>query len=81
MYLARALAGANRLREAKTALLRARRVAPHDGALLYSTAIILRRLATQVLRDDRSTLPTVLGAVHELGLSHKLVYLKFKCLV
>lgn len=71
IYLARALSAAGRLREAKIALSRARRVAPHDGALLYNTALILRRLATHVLRDDRSPLPTVLGAVHELGLSQK----------
>lgn len=71
VYLARALSSAGKLREARTALLRARRVAPHDPALLYSTALLLRRLAAHVLRDDRSNLNTVLGAVHELGLSHK----------
>jgi hypothetical protein len=53
----------------------ARRVAPQDTVLLYNIALVLQRLATQILKDEKSTLETVLQAVHELGLSHKLVQL------
>ncbi|PSN41501.1 RNA polymerase-associated protein CTR9 [Blattella germanica] len=49
----------------------ARRVAPQDTVLLYNIALVLQRLATQILKDEKSTLETVLQAVHELGLSHK----------
>ena len=52
-------------------LLKARRVAPHDTVLLYNIALILQQLASQILRDEKSTLNDVLQAVHELGLSHK----------
>merc|ERR1712223_2085326 len=60
-----------KLKEAKMTLLKARRVAPHDTVLLYNIALILQRLASQILRDEKSTLNDVLQAVHELGLSHK----------
>lgn len=39
--------------------------------MLYNIALVLQRLATQILKDEKSTLTTVLQAVHELGLSHK----------
>ena len=39
--------------------------------VLYNIALILQRLASQILRDEKSTLNDVLQAVHELGLSHK----------
>ena len=52
-------------------LLKARRVAPHDTVILYNIALILQRLASQLLRDEKSNLNEVLQAVHELGLSHK----------
>ncbi|EEC04797.1 tpr repeat nuclear phosphoprotein, putative [Ixodes scapularis] len=61
----------NRLRECKRILLRARRVAPQDTLLLYNIALVLQRLAAQCLRDDKSSLATVLSAVHELGLAHR----------
>lgn len=32
---------------------------------------MLQRLATSILKDEKSTLTTVLQAVHELGLSNK----------
>merc|ERR1712218_126976 len=62
---------AGKLREAKMTLLRARRVAPHDTVILYNIALILQKLANQLLRDEKSTLTEVLAAVHELGISHK----------
>nr|CAD7205973.1 unnamed protein product [Timema douglasi] len=70
-YLARAYFKAGKLKEAKMTLLKARRVAPQDTVLLYNIALVLQRLATQILKDEKSTLDTVLQAVHELGLSHK----------
>ncbi|XP_021927029.1 RNA polymerase-associated protein CTR9 homolog isoform X3 [Zootermopsis nevadensis] len=70
-YLARAYFKAGKLKEAKMTLLKARRVAPQDTVLLYNIALVLQRLATQILKDEKSTLETVLQAVHELGLSHK----------
>ncbi len=71
LYLARAYAKSGKLKEAKMTLLKARRVAPQDTVILYNIALILQRLASQLLRDEKSTLNEVLQAVHELGLSHK----------
>lgn len=51
----------------------ARHVAPHDTVILYNLALVLQRLAMQVLRDEKSLLKTVLAAVHELTLAQKLV--------
>lgn len=33
--------------------------------------MVLQRLAMCILKDEKSTLETVLQAVHELGLAHK----------
>merc|ERR1719323_1229914 len=71
LYLARAYAKDGKLKEAKMTLLKARRVAPHDSVILYNIALILQKLASHPLRDEKSTLEEVLQAVHELGLSHK----------
>jgi len=70
-YLSRAYYKAGKLREAKSALLRARRVAPQDTVILFNIALVLQKLAAQLLRDEKSTLEEVLQAVHELGISHK----------
>ncbi|CAG9839944.1 unnamed protein product [Diabrotica balteata] len=70
-YLARAYFKAGKFKEAKMVLLKARRVAPQDTILLYNIALVLQRLATVILKDEKSTLSTVLQAVHELGLSLK----------
>merc|ERR1719273_2053754 len=70
-YLARAYYKAGKLKDAKMTLLKARRVAPHDTLILYNIALILQKLANQILRDEKSTLTEVLAAVHELGISHK----------
>merc|ERR1712013_668917 len=70
-YLARAYFKAGKMKEAKMTLLKARRVAPHDTVVLYNIALILHKLANQLLRDEKSTLTEVLQAVHELGISHK----------
>ena len=70
-YLARAHFRAGKLREAKLSLIRAQHVAPHDTVLLFNTALVLQRLATSILKDEKSDLHTVLQAVNELQLSHK----------
>lgn len=76
-YLARAYFRANKLNEAKAVLLKARRVAPQDTVLLFNIALVLQRLAMQILKNEKSTLTEVLQAVHELGLAHKyFTYLK-----
>uniref|UniRef100_A0A0K2UHC9 Uncharacterized protein n=1 Tax=Lepeophtheirus salmonis TaxID=72036 RepID=A0A0K2UHC9_LEPSM len=71
LYLARAYAKDGKLKEAKMTLLKARRIVPQDTVILYNIALILQKLAAQLLRGDKSTLEEVLQAVHELGLSHK----------
>lgn len=70
-YLARAYFRAGKLNEAKAVLLKARRVAPQDTVLLFNIALVLQRLAMQILKNEKSTLSEVLQAVHELGLAHK----------
>ncbi|OXA64554.1 RNA polymerase-associated protein CTR9 [Folsomia candida] len=70
-YLARAYYKNGKLKEAKLALLRSRRVSPNDTILLYNLALVLQKLATQILRDEKSVLQMVLSAVNELGLAHK----------
>jgi RNA polymerase-associated protein CTR9 len=70
-YLARAYFRAGKLNEAKMVLLKARRVAPHDTVLLFNIALVLQRLAMQILKNEKSILSEVLQAVHELGLAHK----------
>lgn len=70
-YLARAYFRAGKLNEAKNVLLKARRVAPQDTVLLFNIALVLQRLAMQILKDEKSVLSVVLQAVHELGLAHK----------
>ncbi|XP_071957066.1 RNA polymerase-associated protein CTR9 homolog [Antedon mediterranea] len=66
LYLARAYFKAGKLRECKYSLLKARRVSPHDSVLLYNLALVLQRIATSVLKDEKSNLKTVLSAVSEL---------------
>ena len=44
---------------------------PQDTVILYNIALVLQKLAAQLLRDEKSTLEEVLQAVHELGISHK----------
>lgn len=52
-------------------------MAPTETIIIYNLALILRKLATQILRDDKSTLSLVLSAVHELTLAHK--YFQYLC--
>ena len=77
MYLARAYYKCNKLRECKSALLRARHVSPGDSGILYSMALVLQKLATAILKDEKSNLKAVLGAVRDLELAHRLVLFYF----
>ena len=71
LYMARAYFKWGKLRQCKNVLLRARHVSPHDTVLLFNLALVLQKLAASVLEDSKSSLRTVLSAVHELGLAHK----------
>ncbi|XP_016377082.1 RNA polymerase-associated protein CTR9 homolog [Sinocyclocheilus rhinocerous] len=71
LYLARALFKCGKLQECKHTLLRARHVAPSDTVLMFNVALVLQRLATLVLKDEKSNLKAVLSAVKELELAHR----------
>ncbi|XP_026071799.1 RNA polymerase-associated protein CTR9 homolog isoform X2 [Carassius auratus] len=71
LYLARALFKCGKLQECKQTLLRARHAAPSDTVLMFNVALVLQRLATLVLKDEKSNLKAVLSAVKELELAHR----------
>ncbi|XP_028812238.1 RNA polymerase-associated protein CTR9 homolog [Denticeps clupeoides] len=71
LYLARALFKCGKLQECKQTLLKARHVAPSDTVLMFNIALVLQRLATLVLKDEKSNLKAVLSAVKELELAHR----------
>ncbi|KAI7814283.1 RNA polymerase-associated protein CTR9 homolog [Triplophysa rosa] len=71
LYLARSLFKCGKLQECKQTLLRARHVAPSDTVLMFNVALVLQRLATLVLKDEKSNLKAVLSAVKELELAHR----------
>ncbi len=48
-------------------------MAPSDSVLLFNVALVLQRLATLVLKDEKSNLKAVLSAVKELELAHRYV--------
>ena len=48
-------------------------MAPHDTVLLYNIALVQQKLATSVLKDEKSSLKTVLTAVKDLELAHRYV--------
>lgn len=50
---------------------KARHVAPNDTVLMFNVALVLQRLATLVLKDEKSNLKAVLSAVKELELAHR----------
>ncbi|KAL4224746.1 protein required for normal CLN1 and CLN2 G1 cyclin expression [Mactra antiquata] len=71
VYLARAYYKCGKLRECKNILLKARHVSPSDTVLLYNIALVQQKLATSILKDEKSNLKTVLSAVRDLELAHK----------
>uniref|UniRef100_A0A8C4PYM7 CTR9 homolog, Paf1/RNA polymerase II complex component n=1 Tax=Eptatretus burgeri TaxID=7764 RepID=A0A8C4PYM7_EPTBU len=71
LYLARAYFKCGRLLEAKQTLLKARHAAPGEPIILYNLALLLQKIATSVLRDEKSSLRAVLRAVGELELAQR----------
>ena len=70
-YLARALFKADKLKEAKAQLIKARHVAPNDSVVLYNLALVMQQLAQRQLVDSKSTLREVLNSIRDLELSQK----------
>lgn len=55
-------------------------MAPSDTVLMFNVALVLQRLATLVLKDEKSNLKAVLSAVKELELAHRyLIFLLSPC--
>ena len=73
VYLARAYFKCGKLSECKQTLLKARHVSPNDTVLLYNIALVQQKLATMILKDEKSNLKTVLIAVRDLELAHRSV--------
>ncbi|KAL5007726.1 hypothetical protein ScPMuIL_016532 [Solemya velum] len=71
VYLARANYKCGKLQECKNVLLKARHVSPGDTVLLYNIALVQQKLATSILKDEKSNLKTVLSAVRDLELAHR----------
>lgn len=73
MYLARAYFKCGKLRECKQTLLKARHVSPADTVALYNIALVQQRLATSILKDEKSNLKMVLEAVEDLEMALRCV--------
>ena len=71
MYLARAYYKCGRLKDCKQILLKARHTLPGDTVLLYNISLVMQKLATSILKDEKSNLKAVLGAVQDLELAHR----------
>jgi RNA polymerase-associated protein CTR9 len=57
-------------------IFKARHISPNDSLLLFNLALVEQRLAMAALRDERSSLSTVLSAVRELEMAQRFfVYL------
>ena len=52
-------------------LFKARHISPNDSLLLFNLALVEQRSAMTVLKDERSSLSSVLGAVRELEMAHR----------
>ena len=51
--------------------LQARHISPNDSLLLFNLALVEQRSAMTVLKDERSNLSAVLGAVRELEMAQR----------
>ncbi|UXI19272.1 hypothetical protein NH340_JMT05215 [Sarcoptes scabiei] len=71
LYIARAYYKWGKMRQCKNILLKIRHIAPNDTLILFNLALVLQKLTATVLEDTKSSLRTVLQAVHELGLAHR----------
>lgn len=72
LYLARAYFKCGKLRECKQTLLKARHVSPADTVALYNIALVQQKLATSILKDEKSNLKMVLEAVEDLEMALRL---------
>lgn len=75
LYLARAYFKAAKMKECKQVLLKARHIAPNDTILLFNISLVQQRLATAILKAEKSPLRVVLGAVRELEQAQRYVQL------
>jgi len=71
MYLARAYYKCGKLRECKQTLVKARHISPDDTVLLYNVSLVQQKLATAILKDEKSNLKAVLSAVQDLQLAQR----------
>lgn len=56
-------------------MLKARHIAPNDTILLFNISLVQQRLATAILKAEKSPLRVVLGAVRELEQAQRYVQL------
>ncbi|KAI8037507.1 hypothetical protein M5D96_009659 [Drosophila gunungcola] len=73
-YLARALYGEGKAREAKMWLLKARHLAPHDPSLMFNLALTIKKDADQVFVLPRPKSNDLKRAELELKVAHKYFY-------
>lgn len=52
---------------------------PNNTVLLFNLSLVQQRLATAILRADKSPLKVVLGAVRELQQAQKYVFIYTRC--
>ena len=71
LYLGRAFVKAQKLEEAMKVLIRARHADPTQSLVLFNLSIVMQKLATQTLKDEKANLAAVLKAVAALQLAKK----------
>lgn len=54
-------------------------MAPHDTLLMFNLSLVQQRLATGVLRNEKSNLKVVLAAVADLQLAQRYDSGRFLC--
>nr|CDS23269.1 RNA polymerase associated protein CTR9 [Echinococcus granulosus] len=69
LYLARAYFKANHLKECKAVLLKARHVKPWDPLLTFNLALVQKRMAVLVLKDEASSFAAVCEAISDLSMA------------
>jgi len=71
LYLGRAFVKAQKLEDALKVLIRARHADPTQSLVLFNLSIVMQKLATQTLKDEKANLAAVLKAVAGLQLAKK----------
>ncbi|MFH4982123.1 hypothetical protein AB6A40_008832 [Gnathostoma spinigerum] len=71
-YLSRAYYKAGKLTECRQILEKATVEAPDNFMVKFNYAFVLQKLATQMLRDDKSSLEMVTGAVEDLKIAERI---------